>query len=127
MAALKNRAVVRLIWQDDKGRLATNDRGEATDHLRGRWRSKVEPEFSTDKQAFARFTGTPLLPANDANRRECLGLRVSSSSVGSTNVVVDHWHPAEYIHRKSIERNMGPCKRRVCRMQNPTRTSPCSQ
>ena len=43
-------AVVRLIWQDNKGRLVANDRVEATGYLRGGWRSKVEPEYPTDKQ-----------------------------------------------------------------------------
>jgi predicted amidohydrolase len=45
-------AVVRVVWQDDKGRSVSLDAPAATGYLRG-WKPTAEPEFPTDKQTDA--------------------------------------------------------------------------
>ena len=45
-------AVVRLLWQDDKGKAVPGDTPAVTDYLKG-WTPIAEPEFPTDKEADA--------------------------------------------------------------------------
>ncbi len=46
-------AVVRILWQDDRGRPVPADASTVTSYLKG-WRAMAEPEYPTDRQADAR-------------------------------------------------------------------------
>src|SRR5437763_12838040 len=52
VAAPRRSAVVRLLWQDDKGKAVPGDTPAVTDYLKG-WTPIAEPEFPTDKEADA--------------------------------------------------------------------------
>ena len=52
VALPRRSAVVRLLWQDDKGKAVPGDAPAVTDYLKG-WVPVAEPEFPTDKEADA--------------------------------------------------------------------------
>jgi predicted amidohydrolase len=52
VAAPRRSAVVRLLWQDDKGKSVSGDTPVVTEYLKG-WTPIAEPEFPTDKETDA--------------------------------------------------------------------------
>lgn len=52
VAAPRRSAVVRLLWQDDKGKAVPGDTPAITEYLKG-WTPIAEPEFPTDKETDA--------------------------------------------------------------------------
>jgi predicted amidohydrolase len=53
VAVPRQSAVVRIVWQDDRGRSVSCDVPAVTGYLKG-WKPTAEPEFPTDKQTDAR-------------------------------------------------------------------------